>query len=287
MPIQENMQANAHNDKASFRIDKMEDSYENRQNASKAPRQHDFYTIILTKKARGKHIIDFKSYDLTGNQVYFIRPYQVHQLIEEEKPRGFIISFTNHFLAKNNIAACFIDDLSLFNDFGENPPLMLNAAESEKLAEYASEIWSLAKTEIQFKEEAMGALLKLFLIRCHNLCSLTPEKTAGRGPENSILKLFKNLVREHYSKWHSTGDYAEKLNITPDHLNRVVKSLTGKTAKEHIQDQIILEAKRLIYFTDLTSKEIGYKLGFSEPAHFSAFFKNCTGVSPSKFRESV
>ncbi|NOY58276.1 MAG: helix-turn-helix domain-containing protein, partial [Calditrichaeota bacterium] len=182
---------------------------------------------------------------------------------------------------------CFINDLNLFNDFGENPPLILNDEELEKLSEYASEMLSFDQSEIMFKEGAIGALLKLILIRCYNLCSISPKETIQGSSENSILKSFKNLVSENYSIWHSTSNYANELNITPDHLNRVVKSLTGKTAKEHIQDQIITVAKRLIYFTDLSNKEIGYKLGFSEPANFSAFFKNCTGISPSKFKASI
>ncbi len=58
----------------------------------------------------------------------------------------------------------------------------------------------------------------------------------------------------------------------------------GKTSKELIQSRISIEAKRMLYFSDLSIKEIGYELGFSEPANFSAFFKNCTGMSPSTFR---
>jgi AraC-like DNA-binding protein len=59
---------------------------------------------------------------------------------------------------------------------------------------------------------------------------------------------------------------------------------TGKTAKEHIQARIALEAKRLLHFSDLSVKEIGFQLGFPEPANFSAFFKKCTGSSPSNFK---
>ncbi|MEN8958192.1 MAG: helix-turn-helix domain-containing protein [Flavobacteriales bacterium] len=60
----------------------------------------------------------------------------------------------------------------------------------------------------------------------------------------------------------------------------------GKTAKDYIQARIITEAKRLLYFTNLSNKEIGYELGFNEPANFSAFFKKNTEVSPSKFKKT-
>ncbi|VAV84211.1 Transcriptional regulator, AraC family [hydrothermal vent metagenome] len=280
-------QINEKDKSLSFRISKMENIYENRNGKADTPHKHEYYTMLLTTKADGKHVIDFKSYSLSNNQVFFIKPHQVHQIIENEKSFGFVITFSNHFLVKNNINTCFINDINLFNDFGENPPLTLNDDELEKLTDYAYEMLSFNQSEITFKEDAVGALLKLLLICCHNLCSISPKKIEPEVSENSILKGFKFLVDKNYSTWHSTSNYANELNITPDYLNRVIKSLTGKTAKSHIQDQIILMAKRLIYFTDLSSKEIGYKLGFSEPANFSAFFKNCTGVSPSKFKAPI
>ena len=76
------------------------------------------------------------------------------------------------------------------------------------------------------------------------------------------------------------------MNITPKHLSQTVKNLSGKTAKELIQDRVVLEAKRLLLHTPLSIKEIAYQLGFEEPLHFSAFFKNRAGVSPTFFKEA-
>ena len=104
--------------------------------------------------------------------------------------------------------------------------------------------------------------------------------------ENRILRAFKNRVNTDYKTEHSTSYYAEKLNITPDHLNRTIKSTIGKTAKEYIQSRIITEAKRLLYFSELSTKEIGFELGFNEPANFSAFFKKATSFSPSTFQKN-
>jgi AraC-like DNA-binding protein len=88
-----------------------------------------------------------------------------------------------------------------------------------------------------------------------------------------------------YHETHSSKDFAEKLNISPDHLNKSIKLLTGKTAKELIQSKVSTEAKRLLYFSDLSNKEIAFQLGFREPSHFSTFFKKCTGQSPSEYRK--
>jgi len=280
-------QINRDNKSLSFGISRMEDIYEERKGLVDVPHRHNYYTVLLTIKAKGKHLIDFKSYSLSDNQIFFIRPGQVHQVIEYKKTIGFSIIFSNQFLVQNNIPICFIEDLNLFNDFGETPPLSLNEEGLKKLNRYVEEIWSINQSDIAFKSEAIGSLLKLMLICCNNLSSISKIDFQSFESGSIVLKTFKSLVNKNYSIWRSTSAYANKLNITPDHLNRVVKSLTGKTAKEHIQSRIIMAAKRLLYFTNLSVKEIGYKLGFSEPANFSAFFKKCTGVSPSKFKISA
>ena len=137
----------------------------------------------------------------------------------------------------------------------------------------------------QFKNQSIGAWLKLFLINCNNYCD-KPLELHKNEQGNHILKSFKNQVDTHYKKQHSTSFYAQNLNISTDHLNRVVKSLIGKTAKDYIQSRISISAKRMLYFSGLSNKEIGYELGFKEPAHFSSFFKKCTGQTPSAFKEN-
>jgi len=102
--------------------------------------------------------------------------------------------------------------------------------------------------------------------------------------EICILRDFKSLVEQKYRKWHQVQNYASEINITPKHLSQTVKNVTGKVAKEYIQDRLVLESKRLLLHTDQAIKEIAYEIGFKEPLHFSNFFKKQTGVSPSDFR---
>ena len=99
-----------------------------------------------------------------------------------------------------------------------------------------------------------------------------------------ILRDFKHLVDARYHQWHKVNDYAAEVHLSPKYLSQTVKQFTGKSAKEFIQDRLVLEAKRLLLHTDLSVKEVAYKIGFEEPLHFSAFFKKKAGVSPSSFR---
>ena len=269
-----------------FRIARMEDIWEERKGAPDVPHRHDFYTVLLIKKANGEHTIDFNAFPMSGNEVFFVGPGQVHQIVEKEKSFGFVFMFSLEFLTRNNVPLNFIEDLNLFNDYGHTPPLPLHQDELEKLTGFCIQMKELYDAPVKFIDQALGSLLQLFLINCNNLCTLSFDNTQNREAGNTILKNFKQLVNNKYSEWHGTTEYANELNVTPDHLNRVVKSLSGKTAKDYIQSRIVVAAKRLLYFSDESLKEISWELGFSEPANFSAFFKKSTGKSPSEYRNN-
>lgn len=286
-PIKTYTHVHHRNDEVYFRIARMEDIWEERRGKADEPHRHEFYTVLLVKKARGVHNIDFNTHAMEGDQVFFVSPGQVHQIKEAEKSFGYVFMFSGDFLIRNHIPARFIEDLNLFHEYGLSPPLSLQQMEMEKLSGYCEEMIQLQESDAKFAEQAMGSLLQLFLIHSNNLCSLEMENTQAKEAGNSMLRNYKQLVNEHHMRWHHTQEYAAALHVTPDHLNRVVKSLTGKTAKDYIQSRIIVSAKRSLYFTDLSLKEIAYGLGFSEPGNFSAFFKKCTGKSPSEFRSTA
>lgn len=272
---------NKNDEKLSFSISKMEDIYENRQGKTDEPHRHDYYTVLIIKQANGIHKIDFESYELKENQIYFVSPGQVHQVIEKEKSYGYAMTFSTDFLVQNSIPLAFISDLNLFRNYGQTPPLLPEKESFDKTLYFTKEIEEYYYSQLPNKLLSAGSYLKLFLIECSNICTIHSLES---GKANSIIRDFKTAVDKHYRKEHSTSFYAKLLHITPDHLNRSIKAKLGKTAKEYIQARITTEAKRLLYFTDLNNKEIGYELGFNEPANFSAFFKKCTALSPSNFK---
>lgn len=273
---------NKNNEKLSFSFSKMEDIYENRQGKTDEPHRHDYYTVIVIKQANGLHKIDFNSYELKENQIYFVSPGQVHQVIEKEKSFGYAMTFSTDFLLQNSIPLAFITDLNLFRNYGQTPPLLPKKKSFDRILHFTREIEAYYTSQQPNKLLSVGAYLKLFLIECSNICTIQPLES---GKANSIIRDFKTAVDVHFRKEHSTTFYAQLLNITPDHLSRSIKGKLGKTAKEYIQTRITTEAKRLLFFTDLSNKEIGYELGFNEPANFSAFFKKCTSLSPSNFKK--
>lgn len=270
----------------SFGISKMEDIYVKRNGQVDEPHRHNFYTVLVVKEAKGVHKIDFQSYEMGEKQLFFVAPGQVHQVIEEQASQGFVMTFSSEFLVQNAIPLSFIASLNLFQNYGQTPPLYPSEEQFERIIAFSSEMFQLFHGDSKMKDLSVGSYLKLLLIECNNICSINPMVSDMDLTGDSLVRSFKQQVDEHYRSEHSTQFYADELHVSADHLNRVIKGKIGKTAKEYIQARIITEAKRLLYFTELSNKEIGYELGFSEPANFSAFFKKHTDLSPSSFKNA-
>jgi AraC-like DNA-binding protein len=252
------------------------------------PHRHDYYSVIWSITATGRHIIDFREYALQPNHIFFVSPEQVHQVITDADPTGYVILFTPEFLEKNSIRDDFISNLKLFRSSDDTPPLPLNEQMSTSLQLFAGQMLSAFETRNDMYLETIGAYLKLFLIECNGHCSLSPaENTQSVEVGRSLVKKFKTLVEEHFHEWHQVKEYADALFVTPNYLNEVIRTSIDVSAKDYIQQRLILEAKRMIVFTPKSAKEIGYDLGFDDPSHFSKFFKTNTNQSLQEFRVSV
>lgn len=277
---------NIEKENASFGISRMEDIYTKRNGKVDEPHRHNYYTVLIVNKAKGIHKIDFNSYKLSNKQIFFVAPGQVHQVIETEQSFGFAMIFSNQFLVENSIPISFIESLNLFHNYGQSPPLSPIEEQFDIIEGFTKNIYKLFNSDATMKSLSIGSFLKLLLIECNNICAINPIESDVDTTGDNLIRTFKTLVNNNYKKEHSTTFYANELFITPDHLNRTFKAKIGKTAKDYIQARIITEAKRLLYFTDLSNKEIAYELGFNEPANFSAFFKKHTQVSPSSFKKN-
>jgi AraC family transcriptional regulator, transcriptional activator of pobA len=270
-----------------FSLKRMEDQYMKASGRKPVPHRHDYYNIYFVEKGSGFHVIDFKTYTVTDLQIYFVLPGQMHQLVFESPPEGRIVSFTEEFLLSNAIPEFLINDIYLFDEYGQSPPLPIHQDSVSTYQNLFDQIESFSVSTGKYTLEAVGALVKLLLIQCNNHCSLfKSDNPQFLETTNHLLRGFKQLLNKYYAEYHKVNDYADKLAVTSDYLNKTVKSITGKSAKEHIQSKLVIEAKRSLLFTSQTGKELGYSLGFDESAHFNNFFKKNTGITPSEFRTS-
>jgi AraC-like DNA-binding protein len=267
-----------------FRLQKMERIYERAGGRADVLHRHDYYTVLFVEEAKGHHLIDYQKFAFEAGQVYFVSPGQVHQVALSELPKGWVITFSRAFLAVNNIPESFISNINLFRSFGDSPPLKIDGDSSVRLQRIIGEMESCLPLHLNYRTRALGALLQLFLIYCNNSTEMDDSQIDEEHSGICLLRDFKKLVEDKYRQWHKVADYASEIHVTPKHLSQTVKNITGKVAKDHIQDRLLLEAKRLLLHTDLNIKEVGYTIGFEEPLHFSSFFKKHAGTSPTAFR---
>ncbi|MFW6370883.1 MAG: AraC family transcriptional regulator [Bacteroidota bacterium] len=273
------------NEPVHFAFRTMEEIEKRTRGKPDRPHRHQYYTVLWAKKACGLHYIDFVEYPIEPSIIFFVNPGQVHQVVPFPNPEGIVIMFTTEFLVQNQISTDFIRNLGLFSDLPDTPPIKIDDHATKTLTEITNNIKNAFYSDHPYKEEMLGAYLKLFLIECNRFSVTAPtNNTQTLQSGKIILGDFKALVERQFKAWHKVNNYADELSITPDYLNNLIKSILGKTAKTFIQERITLEAKRLGIHTQLSSKEIAYELGFDDPSHFSKFFKNTTGQSFSDFR---
>ena len=268
-----------------FALKKLEDVYNSVHGEPDSPHRHDYYTIIFIEKGQGIHFVDFEEYKITDCSIYFIQPGQMHQVIFTAEPKGWVITFTEEFLITNSIPDKLINDIYLFNDYGQSPPLPINERDMPVYQNLVVQMAHFADSLETYTLEAVGSLVKIFLIQSNNHCSLHKSNNPQLvETSNHILRTFKQQLNKKYAAAHMVSNYADDLAVTSDYLNKTVKNLTGKSAKDHIQSKLITEAKRSLLFSNISNKELAYELGFDESAHFNNFFKKITGQTPSEFR---
>lgn len=270
-----------------FALKDLENIYSEPYIESERPHRHDFYSILFIEEGTGIHYIDFKEYEVKDNMIFFVTPGQMHQLIFFRPPKGRAIVFNDEFMIKNAISDKLINDIYLFNKTGETPPLTPDEAGMIIFKDLIRQMDMFSEMQTIYKSEAIGSLVKLFMIQSNNNCTLTDDESSEllEGGKH-LLRPFRELLEKHYQTKHMVSEYAYELTVTADYLNKVLKNITGISAKEHIQNKLITEAKRLLIFSNISNKELSYQLGFDEAAHFNNFFKKMTGLTPTAFRSS-
>ncbi|WP_430965368.1 helix-turn-helix domain-containing protein [Spongiimicrobium sp. 2-473A-2-J] len=167
------------------------------------------------------------------------------------------------------------------------PLVRLNEADTQNF----ELLFKLFKKEFERKDRFQGemlmVLLKKLLIMFKRMVNNRCENDEIPNRASTVIGEFSYLVETHFRNKHQVTDYAELLHKSPKTISSIIKKHTKKTALSFINERILIEARRLLLFSDKTSEEIAYNLGYSEPGNFSKFFKKNVGTSPTQFRKRV
>ena len=247
-----------------------------------APHRHDNYLILILTQGTGTHMIDFVDYAAKPFTAYFLSPGQVHAWQFSGDAKGFVIFFTLSFYKVDKRQR----DLSVFPFFHtmNAPCVYMDQQRETVLLTLLEEMMKESNAQLQGSEELLRNCLEIIMIRMMRYFEgeqVTPVSTSV----SARVRQFETLVDKHFLLLRLPRDYADKMNITSKHLNDISKMALNKTATEIIHERLVLEAKRELAYSTLTTKQLADKLGFNDKSYFIRFVKKHLGETPEHFRE--
>lgn len=246
-----------------------------------------FYNILFVTQGKGVHQIDFQPYDFREGSALFISRGQVNSFDLSSEYDGYAILFTEAFLSKNLVHSDVLSFYRLYNYHLHSPVIDSSKTETDVFKIIISEIYEeYIHADTFAKEEILRHYLKLLLLKAERLKrTLIPEE---KNAERFIrFGVFQNLLEEHIFRTRNATKYADMMAVSYKHLNEICKSVTGHTAKEVIDNTVVLEIKRRLAISDISIKELAYEVGFDEATNFVKYFKKHTQQSPTQFRKSL
>jgi AraC family transcriptional regulator, transcriptional activator of pobA len=272
------------NDSKLFEIQTLEWLEQNRPfEQNKAYRTNSF-EIIWVKKGSGVLSVDLQKNSILQDTIYCIAPRQLRLFQSINGMRGYYIALSAELLHTLENQVDF-DLLTAQYGGGRNLPLVHTAQETlGELEELVTKMIREFQNTLPMKSELLKGYLKIFMIYMSRKITIT-EPIYHKDSE--MVRKFMTLLKKNFATKKLVADYAEELCVTPNYLNLIVKKITGYPVSHHIQQYIILEAKRQALYSGSRMKEIADFLGFEDYAHFSKFFKNYSGMNFSNFKKGL
>nr|WP_299341508.1 AraC family transcriptional regulator [Allomuricauda sp.] len=249
------------------------------------PFKIDFYHVALLDSFLTTNInLNSTQFEKVELPLFFVVPGQTFSWFRgDERLTGYILFFKLDFLPfnPNRLLKEFpflqFVELNVFNaDTKENACL-------RKELQILLDAFHLPHP---YQVPKLQGLLLNFLYSCKAIYDRHSQDLKQQTAASALTFRFQQLVNKLYCNMKSVSDFANQLNVTPNYLTSAVKEVTGKSAKDLINERLFTESKNLLTYTDKDIAEIGYLLNYSEPTHFVRFFKKMAGTTPNRFRKS-
>ena len=259
-----------------------------------SPNRREFYKIIFLNAGRGLFTIGLNTYTIEEPAILFVHPNEIiswKNLTLDMVSKGYFCIFKRGFIEKNSMLKTLIDKYGLFKD-NIKSVISLTKDASTIINGILSVMYNEGKNTGTFTEDALQAYVQLLMIEASKVAKhpsstpITPEYQKVYDFFELLEKETADLNFEKSIKIKTAAEFADQLNIHPNHLNALLKKQTGQNVSTHIKNRLLEESKILLLQTDWTLQNIGYAIGFSEQPNFSNFFKKNIGVTPAEFRKS-
>jgi len=251
----------------------------------RAHRHRNLFQILVIERGGGDMTLEAATFSFASPVAILVPATVAHGFrFMPRETEGWVVSFTEdvtHALGERSGQA-----LARLRALAAEPIVPLAPAEIARLSSLCADLHEERFLAREGFRLAMRGYLALLAIEVARLAaSRARSGTVTLQTADPTVEALRGLVEEYFRKERLLGFYAEKLAMTPDRLNDIVKRATGVTAGHLIRQRVLTEAKRQLVFTTLAIHEIAYDLTFSDPSHFARFFRKQTGTTPQDFRE--
>jgi len=249
---------------------------------SDRPYALDFHDILLVTRGRGTLALDGRSYAAAPGVVLFTRPGEVRRF-RVKGLDGACLFFSADFLAEAFADPRFLQRFACFRPDRPSAALPLHAGQQRSFLALFRRMTAEVASLRHDAPHALRAQLYEMLVSLDRWYVARHGAPAQLAAEGAVQR-FRRLVDRDFARQHRLGHYARQLGLTPGHLSALCRRALGRSAGTCLRERVRLEAQRLLLYTDLSAAEVGYRLGFEDPAYFARFFRREAGEAPARYR---
>lgn len=252
-----------------------------------------FYSFVFIKDSIGTCSSDDHRFNLLPGTVYFNNPGHIKQFALEEMKELYLLTLSESFLKQNVHATIFEEFPFLLAE--TVPPRVMDIEQFSGFELLYKQILRVYKSDSGYRNKLIGHLLVVLLLKIKEAFWSDYNPIADGNNSSKIVKTFKENLETHFrelvqdkaDRVYRVQNYASLQGLHPNYLSTVIKTKTGKTVSAWITEKTITEAKSLLQNSSTPIKQIASLLGFTEPTHFSNYFKKNTQTSPAYYRRQA
>ncbi len=244
------------------------------------PERQAFYSLMLVVKGEMRHMVDLQEVRQGEGQLMLCTPWQIHSMRRDTQAERYGVSFGEEFLEYFSTSFPFLVD-PLENQLFDVP---------EATIERMVPVFQCLENVLQddgANPELVLVYLNALLTECNDAYFKGRETPGDSTGSLSVFIRFKNYIENNYLEHPSVEQMAADLGLNVNVLYHLVKSRTGVSPKNYLTERLMLEAKRKLYFNDISIKELAYDLDYNDPEYFARLFRKHTGQSISEYRAFI
>ncbi len=234
---------------------------------------HDFFQLLVFRKGGGIHVVDYNEEKINSHSIHLVAKGSAHLSKRAKRSDGFTIAFSDLYLSQ---LQQFDPSLDYTGFYTQSSVFDFKPGDFNELQILFDELMKNEQNRSYFLNILASILAKIILLKKKAL--LIPQS-------DPIVPEFIEFLNQHYLDKRVVDLFLEKKNISKLSFSRILKQVANTTPGHLVKEKLHLEAKKMLYTSDMSVKEIAYKLEFEDESYFCKLFKQVEGISPNAFRK--